>query len=72
RGPAARGAFWGGVAGHVAGLAVTLAATLYPPVAWEGAPWRAAAVYGAPAAGALLGMALGAALARRRSPPAAG
>lgn len=71
RGPAARGAFWGGVAGHALGLAVTLAATLYPPVPWEGAPWREAAVYGGPAAGALLGVALGTALGRRRRPCAA-
>jgi hypothetical protein len=67
RGPAARGAFWGGVAGHTLGMGVALGAMLLPPVAWTGGPaWREAAVFGSLAAGALLGGALGYAMGARR------
>ena len=57
-----RGAFWGGTIGHSLGMLVTLAAAHYPPVAWEGA--RAVAVHTSMLAGAVLGAAVGAALAR--------
>ena len=63
RGAAARGAFWGGVAGHTLGMAAALWAMMLPPVAWTGgSAWREAAVFGSLAAGAVLGAALGAAL----------
>ncbi|HEX2091886.1 MAG TPA: hypothetical protein VHG28_05755 [Longimicrobiaceae bacterium] len=55
-----RRVFWGAVLGHSAGVVLTLVATLYPPVEWEGVPgWRDAAVHGS----LLLGAALGAGVA---------
>ncbi len=67
RGGAARGAFWGGVAGHTLGMAAALRAMLLPPVVWTGgSAWREAAVFGSLAAGALLGAAIGAAVGSRR------
>ena len=69
RGGTARGAFWGGVAGHTLGMSAALWAMMLPPVAWTGGPaWREAAVFGSLAAGALLGAALGAAMGRRSRP----
>lgn len=67
RGGTARGAFWGGVAGHTLGMTVALWAMMLPPVVWTGgSAWREAAVFGALAAGALLGAAVGAAMGSRR------
>jgi hypothetical protein len=67
RGAAARGAFWGGVAGHTLGMAAALWAMMLPPVVWTGgSAWREAAVFGSLAAGALLGAAIGAAAGARR------
>ncbi len=60
-----RGAFWGGVIGHTLGMLVMLAAAHFPPVMWQGG-WRAAAVYGAMLAGAVLGAAAGGMRAVRR------
>ena len=38
RPPVWRRVFWGAVAGHSIAVLVMLAATLYPPVPWEGGP----------------------------------
>ena len=57
-----RGAFWGGLAGHSLGLMVTLAAVHYPPVHWDGAPLRTAAIHASMLLGAVLGAAVGAML----------
>lgn len=65
RGALARGVFWGGVTGHSLALVPMLVAAHWPPVAWgaAGSP-RAWLVYGALAAGAIIGAAAGALLAR--------
>ncbi len=63
----ARGLFWGGVVGYGVGLVVTAAAMLVPAMDWTGgSPLRASVVHAGPLAGALLGMAVGRLLARRR------
>lgn len=55
RGPRGRGVFWGAVVGHGVGMAVTLAAALAPPVAWEAGVGRAVLVHGSLALGAVVG-----------------
>jgi hypothetical protein len=61
-----RRAFWGAVAGHSAGMALALAAALYPPVVWTaGAGWRGPVVHWAMLLGALLGAGVGALTTRR-------
>lgn len=63
----ARGAFWGGVAGHAVGLAITLTAAMCPPVWWAGGPfWRDFAVHWSPMLAALAGGAVGIAAVRLR------
>ncbi len=60
RSPRVRGAFWGGLLGHSLGMLVTLAAAHYPPVHWDGSPWRTAAVHASMLLGTVLGAAVGA------------
>lgn len=67
RRPVWRRVFWGGVAGHSIAILVMLAATLYPPVAWEGGPRpRDHAVHWSMVLGAVAGGALGAAMPGQR------
>ena len=67
RTPFWRRVFWGAVAGHSIALLVTLAATLYPPVGWEGGPRvRDAAVHWSLVLGALVGGVIGGVLPSRR------
>lgn len=63
-----RGAFWGGVAGHVLGDALLLGALLTPPFVWPpGRPmWVLGLLLLAPP---LLGMGIGALVGRRRPAP---
>jgi hypothetical protein len=66
RRPLWRRVFWGGVIGHSIAICVMLAATLYPPVVWEGGPRsRDAAVHWSLVLGAVIGSAIGAVLPRR-------
>ncbi len=66
RPPVWRRVFWGGVAGHSIAVLVMLAATLVPPVAWEGGPRpRDHAVHWSMVLGAVAGGAIGAALPGR-------
>lgn len=62
----ARGAFWGGVIGHAAGLLVMLVASMAPPVLWEGDAARQVGVYWAPLLLAVAGLTAGAIRGRRR------
>jgi hypothetical protein len=64
RSPRSRRAFWGGVIGHSAALAVTLVASHFPPVLWE-SDARVLLVFWLMAAGGLVGAGVGAALGRR-------
>ncbi|HSG41415.1 MAG TPA: hypothetical protein VLE27_17370 [Thermoanaerobaculia bacterium] len=60
RPPFWRRVFWGAVAGHSLALLVTLAAALYPPIAWaEGPRPRDNAVHWTLLLGALAGGAIG-------------
>lgn len=60
RPPFWRRVFWGAVAGHSIALLLMLAATLYPPVGWEGGPRaRDAAVHWSLLLGSLVGGAVG-------------
>lgn len=62
-----RRVFWGAVAGHTLGMALTLAATLYPPVSWEGGAWvRDFVVHWSMLLGAVLGGAAAGAIGRNR------
>lgn len=62
-----RRVFWGAVVGHSIALLVMLAATLYPPVGWEGGTRpRDIAVHWSMVLGAVAGGALGAALTLRK------
>lgn len=72
RSATARGAFWGGVIGHAAGLLVMLVASMAPPVLWEGDAARQAGVYWAPLLLAAAGLAAGAIRGRRRMGAAVG
>lgn len=66
RGGAARGAFWGGVIGHAAGLLITLTTSVNPAVWWAGGPFlRDFAVHWSPMLLGLSGALVGLALARR-------
>lgn len=68
RGPAAFGAFWGGVVGHSLALLAMLLAAHWPPVAWsDTASPRARLIHWSLVAGAVAGAAAGALLARLRS-----
>lgn len=59
RPPFWRRVFWGAVAGHSIALVVTLAAALYPPIAWADGPRpRDNAVHWALVVGALVGGAI--------------
>jgi len=63
-----RGAFWGGVVGHTAALVATVLATLMPPIVWTGGgALRELVVHWSMAAGAVVGGAVGAVVARRRA-----
>jgi hypothetical protein len=67
RPPFWRRVFWGAVAGHSLALLVTLAASLYPPIGWEGGPRpRDHAVHWSLALGALAGGAIGGGLPLRK------
>ena len=59
RGPRARHAFWGGVAGYVVGMLISVAAMMMPPVWWTGEAARDFAVHWAMLVGFLLGIMLG-------------
>jgi hypothetical protein len=61
----ARGAFWGGVAGYGIGVVLWAWATIAPPVMWDEASPRIAAVVLALLVCGVLGMAVGAAVGRR-------
>jgi len=66
-----RRVFWGGVTGHSLAILVMLAATMYPPVVWEGGlRSRDVAVHWSLVLGAIIGGGIGAALpaARKRKP----
>ena len=68
RQPLWRRVFWGAVAGHSVALLVMLAATLYPPVGWEGGPRpRDHAVHWSLLLGALAGGTIGGLLRFQRS-----
>ena len=69
-----KGAFWGGLFGHTAGLILALGLALAPPVVWTGgSAWRDAAVHYAMIVGFALGAAIGAARGRGDDgPPAEG
>ena len=54
-----RRVFWGGVIGHSLAILMMLAATMYPPVLWEG-PARSAAVHWSMILGAVIGGAIAA------------
>lgn len=60
-----RGAFWGGVAGYGVGVVLWAWATIAPPVLWDEASPRIAAVVLALLGCGVLGMAVGAAVGRR-------
>jgi hypothetical protein len=65
RSPRQRGAFWGGLFGHTAGILITLALALAPPIVWTGgAAWRDAGVHYAMIGGFVIGAAIGALRAR--------
>lgn len=65
RGRRMRGAFWGGIAGHLLGDALFLATMLTPPLVWppDEPLWGLALFLLVPP---VLGMAVGAAIGRRR------
>ena len=66
RPPLGRRVFWGAAVGHTLAVLLTVAAAMYPPVAWEGGAWaRGFAVHWSMLLGAVLGGAA-AALAGRR------
>lgn len=68
RRPFWRRVFWGAVAGHSLALLVVLAATLYPPVAWERGPRpRDNAVHWSLVLGSLVGGAVGGVLRGKRA-----
>lgn len=63
----ARGAFWGGVAGHAMAVLLTLAAAVTPPIWWAGGGfWRDFAVHWSLLLGAALGAGSGAVVGRGR------
>jgi hypothetical protein len=67
RPPFWRRVFWGAVAGHSLALLVTLAAALFPPVAWaEGPRPRDNAVHWTMVLGSLIGGAIGGVLPSSR------
>jgi hypothetical protein len=67
-----KGAFWGGLFGHTAGLLLALGLALAPPIVWSGgAAWRDAAVHYAMIVGFALGTAIGAMLGRGDDGPPA-
>jgi hypothetical protein len=73
RRPFWRRVFWGALAGHSLALLVTLAAALYPPVAWGGGPRpRDNAVHWSLVFGALVGGAVGGVLRAKRAPDTGG
>ena len=67
RKPFWRRVFWGAVAGHSVALLIMLAATMYPPVLWEGGlRARDIAVHWSMVLGAVVGSAIAAALPARK------
>ena len=61
RSPRQKGAFWGGIFGHTAGLLLTLGLALAPPIVWTGgAGWRDVAVHYAMIGGFTIGATIGA------------
>jgi hypothetical protein len=71
RSPRQKGAFWGGLFGHSAGVVVTLGLALAPPILWTGGSvWRETAVHYAMIVGFAIGAAIGA--VRGRATTAAG
>ena len=71
RGPRARRSFWGGIAGYLVGMIVSVAAMMMPPVWWtDGGAARDFVVHWAMLVGFLLGIVLGPFVgALRASPP---
>lgn len=66
--PRRRRLFWGGVVGHLSGLALTTVMAVTPPIWWAGGSfWRDFAVHWSLLFGALIGAGLAAAVARARS-----
>lgn len=66
RPPLWRRIFWGGVIGHSIAILVMLAATMYPPVIWEGGlRARDVAVHWSMVLGGVVGGVIGAALPAR-------
>lgn len=65
RGRHVRGAFWGGIAGHLLGEVLFIVTLIMPPLAWppEEPLWTLALLLLVPP---MLGMAVGAAVGRRR------
>lgn len=66
RPPRMRGIFWGATIGYVLGMLVMLVVIHYPPVLWEGADGRTAAVHWGMIAGAVLGAGIGLLASRSR------